>query len=156
MIAALLAAMLASAPVMAGEGEAIVFTRKPTLCPCPPDGCFQCAEVTVTLPLAGPAHARIVSPLDGSVEERDFVVSAVQAESVRHRLAAYRPAEGSKSFDGAACKALWTDGTYYDIAWQSGAGSQHSLHLYTGCDPERNRVMAEAVGQAWADLPIPH
>ncbi|NYT40637.1 hypothetical protein HZY97_07705 [Sphingomonas sp. R-74633] len=153
----LLAALLLAAgaqEVSETKGEAIIFTRTPTLCLCTSDGdCLRCSETSFTVSAAGKGHVRVKWRQDSRIDERDFAIAPAQFEALRVRLAPFMPGEARVSLDGPACKRTWTDGTYYDVEWRQD-GQRRQLHFYTGCDAEAHAAMGEAIGRAFDTLPL--
>jgi hypothetical protein len=85
--------------------------------------------------------------------EREFKLTPGQYAAFAARLAPYRPASGEKRYEGQACHQLATDMPSVDVRWTRAIGDSQALMFYFGCDMERNRAIADALGNAPDALP---
>jgi hypothetical protein len=85
-----------------------------------------------------------------------FTLTRTQYDAFASRLAPYRPATGEKRFRGGepGCEQIATDMPSVDVVWTRAIGDSQALYYYFGCDMEKNRAMAEALGGAPDALPI--
>lgn len=86
--------------------------------------------------------------------EREFKLTPGQYNAFAARLAPYRPKSGEVRYSGANCKQVATDMPSVDVRWNRAIGDSQALMFYFGCDMEKNRAMAEALGGAVEVLPL--
>lgn len=84
---------------------------------------------------------------------REFRVSPRQYQAFARHLAPIRPARGSIDYNGSRCRTMATDMDSATVTWTSRSGTRR-LHLYYGCDLERNRALARRLRSAPDLLPI--
>lgn len=87
--------------------------------------------------------------------ERAFVVTPEQYRAFAGRLAPYRPAAGDRVFQPGSelCGQTATDMPSVDVHWRAPRQVPQRLFYYYGCDREKNRAMASALGDAIDALP---
>jgi len=85
--------------------------------------------------------------------ERAFKLTAAQYEAFAARLAPYRPASGEVRYEGKNCQQVATDMPSVDVRWTRAIGDSQALMFYFGCDMDKNRAMANALGGAIEALP---
>lgn len=134
----------ASAPIV--RGEMIRYTTTPCGGACP------VYTVTVRPDGSGTFEGQRFTAVTGA---RDFRVSPAQYEAFLTRLGPYRPRSGSiRTAPGTPdCGQHATDMPSVEVQWDGKAGHR-ALSYYFGCDRERNRTMADALGSAPDLLPI--
>lgn len=148
---------------------ALFCTAMPSLAMVPPIGpgritaityeagaCFGACpiyRVTVTERGEGIFEGRRFTAVTGV---RRFPVSRDQFRAFVAHLAPIRPANRrSQRYEGPAlCPRMATDMPTVTIDWRSTSGGPQTLVYYYGCDPERNRALAERLRAAPALLPI--
>jgi hypothetical protein len=84
---------------------------------------------------------------------RDFRVTPRQYQAFARHLAPIRPDRGSIDYNGSRCRTMATDMDSATVTWTGRRGTQR-LHLYYGCDLERNRALARRLRAAPDLLPI--
>lgn len=85
---------------------------------------------------------------------RQFRVTPREYRAFANHLAPIRPARGSIDYNGSdRCRVMATDMDSATVTWVSRRGTQR-LHLYYGCDLERNRALARRLRAAPGLLPI--
>lgn len=84
---------------------------------------------------------------------RQFRLTARQYRAFASHLAPVRPARGSIDYDGSRCRSMATDMPSATVTW-TGRRRTQRLHLYYGCDMERNRALAQRLSSAPRLLPI--
>ena len=87
--------------------------------------------------------------------ERAFAVTPAQYRAFADRLAPYRPATGDRVFQPGSelCGQTATDMPSVDVHWRAPGQVPQRLYYYYGCDREKNRAMASALGDAIEALP---
>jgi hypothetical protein len=88
--------------------------------------------------------------------ERKFQLSPDQYKAFAGQLAPYRPASGEVRYSHGEpnCKQAVTDMPSVDVRWTRAIGDSQALMFYFGCDMEKNRAMADALGGAIEELPL--
>lgn len=88
--------------------------------------------------------------------EREFRLSRAQYDAFAAKLAPYRPGSGEVRYAHGEpnCRQAATDMPSVDIRWTRAIGDSQALHYYFGCEMEKNRAMADAIGNAPDILPI--
>lgn len=88
--------------------------------------------------------------------EREFRLSRAQYDAFAAKLAPYRPASGERRYSHGepGCEQAATDMPSAEIRWTRAIGDSQGLYYYFGCELERNRAMADAIGNAPDLLPI--
>lgn len=133
-----------SAPVV--RDEMIRYATSPCFGACP------VYTVTVRPDGTGTFEGQRFTAVTGA---RDFRVSPAQYDAFLTRLAPYRPRSGSVRYapGEANCGQAATDMPSVEVQWDGKSGHR-GLSFYFGCDRERNRGMADALGSAPDLLPI--
>lgn len=85
--------------------------------------------------------------------ERAFKLTPAQYAAFAARLAPYRPASGEVRYEGKNCRQVATDMPSVDVRWTRAIGDSQALMFYFGCDMDKNRAMANALGGAIEALP---
>ena len=87
---------------------------------------------------------------------RNFAVSRSQFSAFVAHLAPIRPASrrGIRYEGPELCPRMATDMPTVTVDWRATSGGAQTLVYYYGCDPERNRALAERLSEAPALLPI--
>ncbi|UZK64620.1 DUF6438 domain-containing protein [Sphingomonas sp. M1-B02] len=88
--------------------------------------------------------------------ERAFTLSAGQYRAFADALSPYRPSTGDRIYQpgNALCANAPTDMPSVDIRWAISRSEPQRLYFYYGCDREKNRAMATALGNAPDLLPL--
>lgn len=88
--------------------------------------------------------------------ERRFQATPEQFDAFAYALRPYMPADGELLIEQGSklCKNAATDMPSVDIVRDRGGSGRDHLHLYFGCDMEKNRAMKNAIGNAPDKLPI--
>ncbi len=133
-----------SAPIV--RGEMIRYTTSPCFGACP------VYTVTVRPDGTGTFEGQRFTAVAGA---RDFRVSPAQYDAFLTRLAPYRPRSGTVRYAPGEprCGQAATDMPSVEVQWDGKVGHR-ALSFYFGCDRERNRAMADALGSAPDLLPI--
>lgn len=86
---------------------------------------------------------------------RAFTVTPEQYRAFAARLAPYRPDMGDRVFQPGSdlCGQMATDMPSVDVHWRAPRQMPQRLYYYFGCDMEKNRKMASALGDAIEALP---
>jgi hypothetical protein len=107
-------------------------------------------RVTVGADGEGLFEGREFTAVEG---ERRFRVTARQFEAFARHLAPLRPSAGTVRYAGERCAMHITDMPAAEVTWRSGSARQRR-YFYYGCDPQRNRAMAQRLNSAPSLLPI--
>lgn len=142
--AAFLAAPAAARPAPHAAPESITFQAGACFGRCP------IYNVTVRSDGTGTFEGVNFTAVRGS---RDFRLTARQYQAFARHLAPIRPARGSIDYNGNRCRTMATDMDSATVTWSDRRGTQR-LHLYYGCDLERNRALARRLRTAPNLLPI--
>lgn len=142
--AAFLAAPAAARPAPHAAPESITFQAGACFGRCP------IYNVTVRSDGTGTFEGVNFTAVRGS---RDFRLTARQYLAFARHLAPIRPARGSIDYNGNRCRTMATDMDSATVTWSDRRGTQR-LHLYYGCDLERNRALARRLRTAPNLLPI--
>lgn len=128
------------------RGELIRYSTSPCFGACP------VYSVTVRPDGTGTFEGQRFTAVTGT---RDFRLSRAHYDAFTDRLAPYRPRSGSVRYapGEANCGQTATDMPSVEVQWDGRAGHR-ALSFYFGCDREKNRVMADALGSAPDLLPI--
>jgi hypothetical protein len=134
-------------PIGPGRITAITYETGPCFGACP------IYRVTVTERGVGIFEGRRFTAVTGV---RNFAVSRRQFSVFAAHLAPVRPANRrSVRYEGPAlCPRMATDMPTATVSWRSTSGGAQTLTYYYGCDPEKNRTLAERLRTAPALLPI--
>jgi len=129
------------------EGDSIRYETGPCFGACP------VYAVTVRPDGTGVFEGRRFTAVTGT---RSFRLTRAQYDAFAARLAPYRPASGEMRYarGEANCRQVATDMPSVEVTWTRAIGDSQRLYFYYGCDMERNRAMAEALGHAPDALPI--
>jgi len=147
--ALILAALITTAPATAAPArpsrvESITYEAGP---------CFgACPIYKVTVRSDGSARFEGIN-FTAVRGVREFRVTPAQYRAFATHLAAIRPARGSFDTNDTRCREMITDMPSATVTWEGRRPTQR-LHLYYGCDPRRNRNMAQRLSSAPALLPI--
>lgn len=118
--------------------------------------CFgACPVYSVTVHPDG--TGRFVGKRFTAVEgERSFTLTPAQYAAFEARLASYRPESGQKRYSpgSPSCASVATDMPSVNVTWTRAIGDSQQLYFYFGCDMEKNRAMADALGSAPDVLPL--
>ena len=119
-------------------------------------GCFGACpiyRVSVTERGIGVFEGRRFTAVSGM---RQFPISRRQFRTFVAHLAPTRPAgRQSIRYEGPRlCPRMATDMPTVTVSWRAATGGAQTLVYYYGCDPERNRALAERLSAAPALLPI--
>ncbi|WP_010544318.1 DUF6438 domain-containing protein [Sphingomonas elodea] len=140
------AGALAPPAVPIVRGEMIRYATSPCFGACP------VYTVTVRPDGTGTFEGQRFTAVSGA---RDFRVTPAQYTAFLTRLAPYRPRSGTVRYAPGepTCGQAATDMPSVEVQWDGKAGHR-ALSFYFGCDRERNRMMADALGSAPDLLPI--
>jgi hypothetical protein len=129
------------------EGDSISYTTGPCFGACP------VYSVMVRPDGTGVFEGKRFTAVTG---ERRFTLSPAQYAAFAARLAPYRPASGEVRYAHGEpnCSQAVTDMPSVDVTWTRAIGDSQRLYFYFGCDRQKNRAMADALGNAPDALPI--
>jgi hypothetical protein len=147
LLSAALAAILPATPAPARQAgpESITYQAGPCMGGCP--------IYTVTVRSDGSATFEGVN-FTAVRGVREFRVTPRQWLAFANHLAVIRPAGGASiDYNGTRCRTMATDMPSATVTWRGWRGTQR-LHLYYGCDMERNRALARRLSSAPDLLPI--
>jgi hypothetical protein len=134
-------------PIGPGRITEITYEAGPCFGACP------VYRVTVTERGQGIFEGRRFTAVTGM---RNFPVSRERFRAFVDHMAPIRPPNRqSIRYEGATlCPRMSTDMPTVTISWRAPTGGAQMLTYYYGCDPERNRALAERLRAAPALLPI--
>ncbi|MBO9624358.1 MAG: hypothetical protein J7500_16745 [Sphingomonas sp.] len=129
------------------EGDSIAYETGPCFGACP------VYSVTVHPDGTGIFEGKRFTAVSGT---REFRLTRAQYDAFAATLAPYRPASGELRFAPGEpnCTRHATDMPSVDVRWTRAIGDSQHLYFYFGCDREKNRAMADALGNAPDVLPI--
>jgi hypothetical protein len=145
MLVVLAASLPAALPARQAGGETITYRTGPCMGGCP------IFTVTVRSDGTGTFEGINFTAVRGT---RAFRVTPRQWRAFTNHLAPIRPARGASiDYNGSRCRTMATDMPSATVTWTGWRGTQR-LHLYYGCDMERNRALARRLSSAPDLLPI--
>lgn len=144
LLAAATAMPAAARPLSPAVPESITYQAGPCFGGCP------IYNVTVRSDGTGTFEGVNFTTVRGT---RNFRLTARQYRAFARHVAPIRPARGSIDHNGNGCRTMATDMDSATVTWRGRRGTQR-LHLYYGCDTERNRALAGRLRAAPGLLPI--
>lgn len=144
LLAATTAMPAAARPLSQAVSESITYQAGPCFGGCP------IYNVTVRSDGTGTFEGVNFTTVRGT---RNFRLTARQYRAFARHLAPIRPARGAIDYNGNRCRTMATDMDSATVTWRGRRGTQR-LHLYYGCDTERNRALAGRLRAAPGLLPI--